>query len=48
LVKLGRSAGVVLLVGGWAVALLWLLWLAPIAGAVLGATAYRWIGATKA
>jgi len=43
-----RSTGVALFVGGWAVAQLWLFWLAPIAGAVLGATAYRWIGATKA
>jgi len=43
-----RSTGVALFVGGWAVAQLCLFWLAPIAGAVLGATAYRWIGATKA
>jgi aquaporin Z len=42
-----RSTGVALFVGGWAIAQLWLFWLAPIAGAVLGATVYRWIGATK-
>ena len=42
-----RSTGVALFVGGWAVGQLWLFWLAPIAGAVLGATVYRWIGATK-
>jgi len=43
-----RSTGVALFVGGWAVAQLWLFWAAPIVGAVLGATVYRWIGATKA
>jgi aquaporin Z len=42
-----RSTGVAVFVGGWAVAQLWLFWLAPIVGAVLGATVYRWIGATK-
>lgn len=36
-----RSTGVALFVGDWAVAQLWLFWLAPIAGAVLGALAYR-------
>ena len=38
-----RSTGVALFVGDWAVAQLWLFWLAPIAGAVLGAGAYRLI-----
>lgn len=38
-----RSTGVALYVGDWAVAQLWLFWLAPIAGAVLGAGAYRMI-----
>jgi aquaporin Z len=32
-----RSTGVALFVGDWAVAQLWLFWLAPIAGAALGA-----------
>ncbi|HRD96868.1 MAG TPA: aquaporin Z [Rubrivivax sp.] len=36
-----RSTGVALFVGDWAVAQLWLFWLAPIAGAALGALAYR-------
>jgi aquaporin Z len=36
-----RSTGVALFVGGWAVEQLWLFWLAPIVGAVLGAIAYR-------
>jgi len=38
-----RSTGVALFVGGWAVEQLWLFWLAPIVGAVLGATVYRLI-----
>jgi aquaporin Z len=42
-----RSTGVAVFVGGWAIAQLWLFWLAPIAGAVLGAGVYRWIGGTK-
>jgi aquaporin Z len=39
-----RSTGVALFVGDWALAQLWLFWLAPIVGAVLGALAYRLIG----
>ena len=42
-----RSTGVALFVGDWAVAQLWLFWLAPIAGAVLGAVVYRWIGSEE-
>ena len=36
-----RSTGVALFVGGWAIQQLWLFWVAPIVGAVLGALAYR-------
>jgi len=36
-----RSTGVALFVGDWAVQQLWLFWVAPIVGAVIGATAYR-------
>jgi aquaporin Z len=36
-----RSTGVAIYVGGWALAQLWLFWLAPIAGAALGALAYN-------
>ena len=36
-----RSTGVALYVGGWAIEQLWLFWVAPIIGAVLGAFAYR-------
>ena len=39
-----RSTGVALFVGDWAVSQLWLFWVAPIIGAVLGALAYRFIG----
>jgi aquaporin Z len=38
-----RSTGVALFVGSWAVAQLWLFWLAPIAGGVVGAVIYRWL-----
>jgi aquaporin Z len=44
-----RSTGVAVYVGGWAVQQLWMFWLAPIAGAVLGAAIYRFTrGATDA
>ncbi|PCD90122.1 aquaporin Z [Vibrio mediterranei] len=36
-----RSTGVALYVGDWAVAQLWLFWLAPIVGAIIGAWVYR-------
>ena len=36
-----RSTGVALYVGGWAVQQLWLFWLAPIVGALLGAVTYK-------
>jgi aquaporin Z len=39
-----RSTGVALFVGDWAVAQLWLFWIAPIVGALLGAVIYRLIG----
>jgi aquaporin Z len=39
-----RSTGVAVFVGGWAVAQLWLFWVAPIVGAMLGAAVYRLIG----
>ena len=43
-----RSTGVALYVGGWAVAQLWLFWIAPIIGALLGAVVYRFIGEKEA
>jgi aquaporin Z len=40
-----RSTAVALYVGDWATAQLWLFWVAPIAGALLGAAIYRVVGA---
>jgi len=42
-----RSTGVAIYVGGWAVAQLWLFWVAPIIGGLLGAGIYRFIGSAK-
>ncbi len=42
-----RSTGVALFVGGWALQQLWLFWVAPIAGAILGAIVYRCIGGER-
>ena len=42
-----RSMGVAVFVGGWAIAQLWLFWVAPIAGGLLGAAIYRFIGGTE-
>jgi len=42
-----RSTGVAVFVGSWAVAQLWLFWVAPIVGGILGAAIYRLIGSTK-
>lgn len=39
-----RSTGVAVYVGGWAVQQLWLFWVAPIIGGVIGAFLYRAIG----
>ncbi len=42
-----RSTGVAVFTGGWAMAQLWLFWIAPIIGGVLGAVIYRFIGSTE-
>ena len=39
-----RSTGVALFAGDWAISQLWLFWLAPIAGAAIGAVIYGFIG----
>lgn len=39
-----RSTGVALFAGDWALSQLWLFWVAPIIGAMLGAYLYRFIG----
>ena len=38
-----RSTGPALFVGGWALAQLWMFWLAPLIGGVLGGILYRWL-----
>ncbi len=43
-----RSTGVAVFVGDWAIAQLWLFWVAPIVGAVIGAAIYRYLGAEEA
>jgi aquaporin Z len=42
-----RSTGVAVFVGDWAVAQLWLFWVAPILGALLGAVTYRAVAAEE-
>ncbi len=39
-----RSTAVAIFQGGWAIQQLWLFWIAPIIGGVLGALTYRFIG----
>src|ERR1051326_7649483 len=38
-----RSTGPAIFVGGWALAQLWLFWVAPIVGAALAGYAYTWL-----
>ena len=38
-----RSTGPALFVGGWALAQLWLFWVAPLVGGAAGGLLYRWI-----
>ena len=38
-----RSTGPALIVGGWAIAQLWLFWVAPLIGAGLAGAVYRWL-----
>jgi aquaporin Z len=40
-----RSTGPALFAGAWALEQLWLFWLAPLIGGVLGGTLYRWLSA---
>jgi len=42
-----RSTGVALFVGDWAVGQLWLFWVAPIVGALIGAAVYRFIASEE-
>ncbi len=43
-----RSTGPALFVGGWALAQLWLFWVAPLIGALLAGASYRWLGGEDA
>ena len=38
-----RSTGPALFVGGWALDQLWLFWLAPLVGGILGGIVYKWL-----
>jgi aquaporin Z len=38
-----RSTGPALFVGGWALAQLWMFWIAPLIGGALGGALYRWL-----
>jgi len=40
-----RSTGVAIYVGGWAMTQLWLFWVAPVAGALIGSLIYKRVGA---
>jgi aquaporin Z len=42
-----RSTGQAIFVGGWALEQLWLFWLAPLAGGVIGGIIYPLIAADK-
>jgi aquaporin Z len=42
-----RSTGVAVFVGGWAISQLWLFWVAPVIGGILGAVIYRFIGSER-
>ncbi|MEG3180965.1 aquaporin Z [Sphingomonas sp. LT1P40] len=43
-----RSTGPALIVGGWAVQQLWLFWVAPIVGGMIGGLIYKTLGAEAA
>ena len=42
-----RSTGVAVYVGDWAVSQLWLFWLAPIVGGLIGAVIYKYLGSNE-
>ncbi len=42
-----RSTSQALFVGGWALSQLWMFWVAPILGAVIGGLVYRWVGEAR-
>ena len=42
-----RSTGVALFAGGWAIEQLWMFWVAPIIGGIIGALLYNFFGSSK-
>jgi len=38
-----RSTGPALFVGGWALQQLWLFWVVPLVGGLVGGGIYRWL-----
>jgi aquaporin Z len=42
-----RSTGPAVIVGGWALAQLWMFWVAPLIGAALAGVTYRWLSGEK-
>ena len=42
-----RSTGPAIFVGGWAIAQLWMFWVAPMIGAALAGLTYRWLSDEK-
>ena len=42
-----RSTGVAVFVGGGSVSQLWLFWVAPIVGGLIGGAIYKWLGSSK-
>jgi len=42
-----RSTGVAVFAGGWALSQLWLFWVAPVVGGVLGALTYRFVAGSE-
>ena len=43
-----RSTGPALFVGGWAISQLWVFWVAPLIGGILGGSLYHWLSAEPA
>ncbi len=41
-----RSTGVAIFAGGWALSQLWLFWVAPIVGAAIGASVYKYLASS--
>jgi aquaporin Z len=42
-----RSTGPAIIAGGWALGQLWMFWVAPLIGAILGGLVYNWLGSQE-